>query len=145
MSQQNIELPQTVEQLQFLALQLREELIEEKVAREHEVNELKDELAITKDHHYHQLLAIEINQKETEDLQFSRKLSRRDDSNPSIHSDNSTSRVWYSMIYKHNTLAWIYSSMSYIYLFIRRKYKRHNISCVHDKTQQIYGIRAHKI
>lgn len=41
MSEQSIELPQTVDQLQFLALQLREELIEAKAAREHEVTELK--------------------------------------------------------------------------------------------------------
>ena len=41
MSAQNIELPQTVEHLQFLALQLREELIETRAAREHEVTEIK--------------------------------------------------------------------------------------------------------
>ena len=47
--EQMIDLPQSVEELQFLCLQLREELIDERAAKEHIVSELRDELAITKE------------------------------------------------------------------------------------------------
>uniref|UniRef100_A0A0N5ADD9 FYVE-type domain-containing protein n=1 Tax=Syphacia muris TaxID=451379 RepID=A0A0N5ADD9_9BILA len=45
MRAQAIELPQDVDQLQFLCLQLREELIETRAAREHRERELIDEIA----------------------------------------------------------------------------------------------------
>jgi len=47
--EQMIDLPQTVEELQFLCLQLREELIDDRAAKEHVASEFRDELAITKD------------------------------------------------------------------------------------------------
>lgn len=43
-----IDLPQNVDDLQFLCLQLREELIDDRAAREHLIGELQDELEITK-------------------------------------------------------------------------------------------------
>lgn len=46
MREQVIDLPQTVDELQLLCLQLREELIETRAAKEHSVAELKDELTI---------------------------------------------------------------------------------------------------
>ncbi|KAE9556257.1 hypothetical protein FO519_000596 [Halicephalobus sp. NKZ332] len=47
--EQMIDLPQTVEELQFLCLQLREELIDDRAAKEHIMSEFRDELAITKE------------------------------------------------------------------------------------------------
>ncbi|KJH52546.1 FYVE zinc finger [Dictyocaulus viviparus] len=44
-----IDLPQSADQLQFLCLQMREELIELKSARQHEQNELRDEIALLKE------------------------------------------------------------------------------------------------
>lgn len=64
MREQNIELPQTLDQLQFFALQLREELIETKAAYEHSTNEHRDELAIARE----QLLELEIRLRENDDL-----------------------------------------------------------------------------
>lgn len=64
MREQNIELPQTVDQLQFLALQLREELIETKAAYEHEMNEHHDELSMARE----QLLEMEIRIRENDEL-----------------------------------------------------------------------------
>lgn len=64
MREQDIELPQTVDQLQFFSLQLREELIETRSAYEHSVNELKDELAIARE----QMLDMEDKLRETERL-----------------------------------------------------------------------------
>ncbi|VDD85122.1 unnamed protein product [Enterobius vermicularis] len=46
MQAQKIELPQDVDQLQFLCLQLREELIETRAAKEHMERELKDEITM---------------------------------------------------------------------------------------------------
>lgn len=43
-----IDLPQSADQLQFLCLQMREELIELKSARQHEQNEMRDEIALLK-------------------------------------------------------------------------------------------------
>lgn len=64
MREKDIELPQTVDQLQFLALQLREELIETRAAYEHSVNELKDELVIARE----QVLDFEEKLQDTERL-----------------------------------------------------------------------------
>ncbi|KAK6743173.1 hypothetical protein RB195_010439 [Necator americanus] len=44
-----IDLPQNADQLQFLCLQMREELIELKSARQHEQNELRDEIALLRE------------------------------------------------------------------------------------------------
>ncbi|VDM65081.1 unnamed protein product [Strongylus vulgaris] len=44
-----IDLPQNADQLQFLCLQMREELIELKSARQHEQNELRDEVALLRE------------------------------------------------------------------------------------------------
>ncbi|EYC30448.1 hypothetical protein Y032_0005g2654 [Ancylostoma ceylanicum] len=44
-----IDLPQSADQLQFLCLQMREELIELKSARQHEQNELRDEVALLRE------------------------------------------------------------------------------------------------
>ncbi|KHJ96748.1 FYVE zinc finger [Oesophagostomum dentatum] len=44
-----IDLPQSADQLQFLCLQMREELIELKSARQHEQNELRDEIALLRE------------------------------------------------------------------------------------------------
>lgn len=44
-----IDLPQSADQLQFLCLQMREELIELKSARQHERDELRDEIALLKE------------------------------------------------------------------------------------------------
>ncbi|KAK6031109.1 hypothetical protein OSTOST_02748, partial [Ostertagia ostertagi] len=41
-----IDLPQNADQLQFLCLQMREELIELKSARQHEQNDMRDEIAL---------------------------------------------------------------------------------------------------
>jgi Rab GTPase-binding effector protein 1 len=46
---QPIDLPQTVEQLQFLCLQLREDMIEERAAKEHIIADMKDQLTVTKE------------------------------------------------------------------------------------------------
>lgn len=64
MREQNIELPQTVDQLQYVALQLREELIETRAAYEHSTNEHRDELAMARE----QLLELEIRLRENDDL-----------------------------------------------------------------------------
>lgn len=64
MREQNIELPQTVDQLQFFALQLREELIETKSAYEHQTLEHRDELAMARE----QLLELEIRLRENDEL-----------------------------------------------------------------------------
>ncbi|WKY01038.1 hypothetical protein Q1695_015215 [Nippostrongylus brasiliensis] len=44
-----IDLPQSSDQLQFLCLQMREELIELKSARQHQQNEMQDEIALLKE------------------------------------------------------------------------------------------------
>ncbi|KAK6058549.1 FYVE zinc finger, partial [Cooperia oncophora] len=44
-----IDLPQSADQLQFLCLQMREELIELKSARQHEQNDMRDEIALLKE------------------------------------------------------------------------------------------------
>ncbi|TKR77940.1 hypothetical protein L596_018827 [Steinernema carpocapsae] len=49
MQSQTIELPQDIDQLQYLCLQLREELIETRAAKEHQVNELQDEIVLIKE------------------------------------------------------------------------------------------------
>lgn len=49
MREQMIELPQSVDQLQFHCLQLREEIIETRSAYEHSDAELKDELAAVRE------------------------------------------------------------------------------------------------
>ncbi|KAI1710599.1 rabaptin-like protein domain-containing protein [Ditylenchus destructor] len=64
MREQNIELPQAVDELEFLALQLREELIETRAAYEHSVAELKDELTVARQH----LLEMQMRLKETEEI-----------------------------------------------------------------------------
>uniref|UniRef100_A0AC34GRY8 FYVE-type domain-containing protein n=1 Tax=Panagrolaimus sp. ES5 TaxID=591445 RepID=A0AC34GRY8_9BILA len=46
---QPIDLPQTVEQLQFLCLQLREDLIEDRAAKEHIIADMRDQLTVTKE------------------------------------------------------------------------------------------------
>ena len=73
MREQQIELPQTVEELQFLALQLREDLIGERAAREHETRELRDELTVARE----QLLEMEIRDKENEELLMRAQQQRR--------------------------------------------------------------------
>ncbi|KAI1711767.1 rabaptin-like protein [Ditylenchus destructor] len=64
MREQNIELPQAVDELEFLALQLREELIETRAAYEHSDAELKDELTVARQH----LLEMQMRLKETEEI-----------------------------------------------------------------------------
>ncbi|KAL3100394.1 hypothetical protein niasHS_001697 [Heterodera schachtii] len=49
MREQCIDLPQTVDELTLLALQLREDLISEKASREHECQELRDELTVARE------------------------------------------------------------------------------------------------
>uniref|UniRef100_A0A1I7ZTI0 FYVE-type domain-containing protein n=1 Tax=Steinernema glaseri TaxID=37863 RepID=A0A1I7ZTI0_9BILA len=49
MQSQAIELPQDIDQLQYLCLQLREELIETRAAKEHQVNVLQDEVVLLKE------------------------------------------------------------------------------------------------
>ncbi|VDO85162.1 unnamed protein product, partial [Haemonchus placei] len=44
-----IDLPQSADQLQFLCLQMREEIIELKSARQHEQNDMRDEIALLKE------------------------------------------------------------------------------------------------
>nr|CDJ89295.1 Rabaptin and Zinc finger domain containing protein [Haemonchus contortus] len=44
-----IDLPQNADQLQFLCLQMREEIIELKSARQHEQNDMRDEIALLKE------------------------------------------------------------------------------------------------
>jgi Rab GTPase-binding effector protein 1 len=46
---QPIDLPQTVEQLQFLCLQLREDVIEERAAKEHMISDMTDQITIAKE------------------------------------------------------------------------------------------------
>uniref|UniRef100_A0AC35U4A5 FYVE-type domain-containing protein n=1 Tax=Rhabditophanes sp. KR3021 TaxID=114890 RepID=A0AC35U4A5_9BILA len=50
MQQQEINIPDTMEELQFYALTLREELIQAKSVKEHESNESKNEIALLSDH-----------------------------------------------------------------------------------------------
>uniref|UniRef100_A0A915DR05 FYVE-type domain-containing protein n=1 Tax=Ditylenchus dipsaci TaxID=166011 RepID=A0A915DR05_9BILA len=64
MREQNIDLPQTVEDLELVALQLREELIETRAAYEHSVDELKEELTVARQH----VLEMQMRLKEAEDL-----------------------------------------------------------------------------
>lgn len=81
MREKDIELPQTVDQLQFLALQLREELIETRSAYEHSVNELKDELVIAQE----QILDIQEKLQETEkNLQESDARNKTHDSGENL-------------------------------------------------------------
>jgi hypothetical protein len=49
MQVENIELPQTVDQLQFECLQLREKLIGERAAKEHIVSAMQDEIDLLKE------------------------------------------------------------------------------------------------
>jgi Rab GTPase-binding effector protein 1 len=46
---QPIDLPQTVEQLQFLCLQLREDLIEDRAAKEHIITDMQNQITVTKE------------------------------------------------------------------------------------------------
>ncbi|KAK0420579.1 hypothetical protein QR680_014772 [Steinernema hermaphroditum] len=49
MQSQTIELPQELDQLQYVCLQLREELIETRAAKEHHVSALQDEIVLLKE------------------------------------------------------------------------------------------------
>uniref|UniRef100_A0A914H971 FYVE-type domain-containing protein n=1 Tax=Globodera rostochiensis TaxID=31243 RepID=A0A914H971_GLORO len=62
MRDQCIDLPQTVDELTLLALQLHEDLISEKASREHECQELRDELTVARE----QMLEMDIRANENE-------------------------------------------------------------------------------
>uniref|UniRef100_A0A914BUS3 FYVE-type domain-containing protein n=1 Tax=Acrobeloides nanus TaxID=290746 RepID=A0A914BUS3_9BILA len=71
MRDQIIDFPQSVEELQILCLQLREELIEARSAKEHSVAELKDELTLMQE----QLKEEQIDRKRVEE-QISKEYSK---------------------------------------------------------------------